>query len=495
MNRLLSRLGLRHGEHISVARDFSIYSIVNVGSLVLLLGTALVLRRYLGAVQAGVWITLDLLPKYAQYAPLGLLNAAERDLPYLLGAGQLDEFDRRKHTLFWVSNAIGITLTVLVAAGALIFRPRMASPELFSGTLAYAPLLWMQILAAYYVVIYRARRRFVELSTRQGIANFTKAVLTMAGGYWFGLYGVFGALLVSSAVQLVLFHTGLAERFEPVFERRILAPMVIAGLPMLLGAVAFETIRNADQIVIPLRRGLETAGFYSVVAIVCQGIFYFPNTLGLVMFPRFQERYGKTQTMESLRKFVELPLHVLSEVLLAAIAVLLVALPPALLAFLPDYSASIPPLRVMLVATYFLCLSPPAGQFLLTIHKQIPVLFIAIPAMIIALVAAYIGTSYGLVGVATGIAIASFLYFVTINAYAFSHLGDRSPGVRPLATICLKAVGVLGVVWLIERFVAIGPQPVGVIGGWRLVAAMLLTLPLLASAASRVRAMSGATLG
>src|SRR5207244_6003550 len=113
---------VRRDEHVSVARDFTVYSAVNVVSLVLLLGTALILRRYLGAVQAGIWITLELLPNYAQYAPLGVLNSAERDLPFLLGAGRLDEFERRKHTLFWLINGIGAMLTIAAAGSAIVFR-------------------------------------------------------------------------------------------------------------------------------------------------------------------------------------------------------------------------------------------------------------------------------------------------------------------------------------------------------------------------------------
>lgn len=476
-----------------MARDFSIYSSVNLASLVFLLGTALVLRRYLGPLQAGIWITLELLPNYAQYAPLGILNSAERDLPYLLGAGRVSEFDRRKHTLFWLTHAIGAALTIGVLAGVLVFRPHISSPALLVGLLAYAPILWLQILAAYYVVLYRARKRFVPLSARQGIANLTKAVLTMAGGYAFGLYGVFAALLAAAVVQAVLFHGGLDERFERVFDRGVLWPMLVSGLPMLAGAVAFETIRNADRIVIPYARGLETAGAYSVVPIVCQGLFYLPNTLALVMFPRFQERYGETQTATSLRRFVEIPLHVLGDALLAAIVVLMVVLPPMISAYFPDYAGSVAPLPVMLVATYFLCLSPPAGQFLLTIHKQVPVLFIAIPTMCLALGAAYVGAAFGLVGMAFGVASASFVLFVGINVYAFSHL-RRCPGwwraIRPVLDVSATAAIVFPFGWVINAAIATGPRPFAVVGGWRLLAATVVAIPLLARAAGRVRALS-----
>lgn len=471
----------------------TVYSAVNILSLVLLLGTALVLRRYLGTLLAGIWITLDVLPNYAQYAHLGILNSAERDLPYLVGARRADDFDRHKDTLLWLTHGIGALLAIVVVAGALLFRDRIVSRgglPLFAGLLVYAPILWLQILSAFYVVLYRARKRFVALSARQGAANLTRAVLTMALGYAFGLYGVFAALLTASALQAALFHAGVGERFARVFDRAILGPMLVAGLPMLVGAVAFETIRNADRFVILRTLGLETLGVYSVVPIICQGVFYFPNTLSLVMFPRFQERYGRTQDAASLRRFVEIPLRVLGDALLAAIVVLLVALPPALTAYLPDFAGAIAPMRVMLLGTYFLCLTPPAGQFLLTIHKQVAVLFLVVPSMGLALAAAYLGASNGLVGVAAGIAFACVAYFLTIHLYAFSHLDSASRALRPLADVCAKAGVATVLVWAIERLIPPGPPPMATVGGWRLVAALCLAVPLLLSAFRRVRALS-----
>ena len=81
LTRLLARFGVRHREHVSVARDFSVYSGINLVSLVLLLGTGLILRRYIGPLFAGLWAGLEILPIYAAYAHLGTLSAAERELP------------------------------------------------------------------------------------------------------------------------------------------------------------------------------------------------------------------------------------------------------------------------------------------------------------------------------------------------------------------------------------------------------------------------------
>ena len=483
---VFARLGIHHREHVSVARDFSIYSAVNVVSLVLLLGASLVLRRYLGPTLAGIWTALEVLPVYATYAHLGTLTAAERELPFLIGARRTHEFERLKHTLLPLTHGLGLVLAVGLTIAAFTLKSRVSRP-FFIGLLVYAPLLWAQLVATFYVLLFRARKRFVELSRRQGLSNLIEAALLVGCAYTFGLYGVYGALLVAAAVQLALFHTGVDEQFDRAFDRLLLGPLLVEGLPMLAGGVAFDTIRTADRIVIGFTLGASQLGVYSVTSLICQGIYYLPNALSTVMYPRFQERYGQTKTVVSLRRFVELPLLVLSDALLAAIAVLLIVLPPAIAAYLPQYTGTIAPLRVMLVGTYFLCLTPPAGQFLLTVHKQTPALFIALPSTALALAAGYLGASRGLTGVAFGVAFACFIEFIGINAYAFSHFGGWRSIARRLTGLSATALVVVLIVSTIERFVPLGPPLIAVVGGWRLAVVALVAGPLLARAGRRLR--------
>ena len=233
--------------------------------------------------------------------------------------------------------------------------------------------------------------------------------------------------------------------------------------------------------------GPTSLGIYSVTAIICQGLFYLPNALSTVMYPRFQERYGETQSAASLRKFVELPLHLLADGLLAAVAVLFVALPPAIVTLLtPQYASTVTPLKIMLVGTYFLCLAPPAGQFLLTIHKQMLGLAISLPVMAIGLAAAYAGASRGLAGVAVGVSAAFVLEFIAVNVAAFSHLTDGWRTAKRLLDIVIVAAIVILAVVGIEWLVPLGPWPISIVGGFRTLAAGVVALPLLFRARRRI---------
>ena len=485
MNRLFARLGVHRREHVSVARDFS-FSGLNSVSLVLLIGTGLLLRRYIGPYYAGIWVGLEMLPTYVgTYGHLGTLTAAERALPYLLGAKREAEFERVKNTLFWFTHGVGIVLALGMVAAAFIQRSRV-NGQTFTGLLIYAPIVWAQLAATYYVVLYRARKRFGALSLRQGPLNIAKALLLVGGAYLFGLMGVLVVELAAAVLLAIVLHAGVREPFSRVFDASLLPKLVTDGVPMVAGAFAFETLRGADQFMVLFTMGTTMLGTYSLAWPIFSGLFYIPNVLSMVMYPRFQERYGATSDAQSLRRFVELPLDVLAETLLAAIAVLLIALPAAFAAWFPNYAEGIPSWRVMLVGTYFLCLTPPAGQLLLTLNKQVRTLYIGIPATALAFGAAYVGSRYGLIGVATGVSLAFFAEFVAVNAYAFSHFCDARETVILIGRLTGTAVAVVVITQAVERFVPAGPPVIAWFGGWRLLAIGLIVLPLLARAARRI---------
>lgn len=488
MNRLFARLGVHRREHVSVARDFS-FSTANSVSLVLLLSTGLLLRRYLGPYFTGIWVALEMLPTYVgTYGHLGALTAAERDLPFLLGAKRDAEFDRLKDTLFWFVQGVGVILAAGLVAVAFLWRPRI-KPQTFTGMLLYAPILWAQLAATYYTVLYRARKRFGALTLRQAPINFIKALLLVAGAYGFGLVGVLVVELVAALLLAVALHIGLRERFTRTFDASLLPKVIGDGVPMVAGAVAFETMRGADQFVILAALGPTMLGVYSVASPIYSGLFYIPNILSSVMYPRFQERYAATGDAQSLRRFVELPLEVLAEAMLAAIGVLLVVVPPAVATWLPRFADAVPPMRVMLVGTYFLCLTPPAGQLLLTLHKQVRALAIGIPAMALAFGAGYAGTRYGLLGVAVGVSTAFFVEFVAVNAYTFSHFCGAGEIAALLGRVTAIALAVAVIAQAISRFVPAGPPLVAWFGGWQLLAIGLVVLPLLLRAAGRIHAI------
>ena len=439
----------RNPEHRRVARDFSWYSTVNVASLFLVLGTALLLRRYLGPYLAGIWTALELLTVYGSYAHGGIFNAAERELPFLIGAGNRERFDRIRSTTYRFAHALGIVLGVSLLVAAVVLQGRL-SRDVTVGLAVYGGIVYVQIVSAYYIVLYRATKRFVALSMRQGAINLLKAIATLAGGYSFGLHGVYGGLLIAAAVQIVLFHDAMrgsvadtAAEPERKGDIRLLAPLLRDGVVILLAGLAVETLRNADKLIIGARLGASSLGVYSIAPLLAQAFFYLPNAFAIVMNPRFQERYGATQDPAMLRKFVELPMGMMSDCLAIGIAAVVLALGPAIHRFLPQFTEAILPAQILLLGTYFVSLTAFGGQFLVTVRRQGIALALGTVSMAAALAGGWFAVPFGLAGIALASSVAFILHFALINVWTARLL--RAPDSKP-ALARATAPGMAGLI-------------------------------------------------
>jgi O-antigen/teichoic acid export membrane protein len=421
IGRLRSRLPRTSSEHLAIVRDFSWYSIANVLSLLLLLGTALLLRRYLGPYFAGIWTALELIPLYATYAHVGVLSAAERELPYLAGAGRTEDLRRHRSTVYWFAQMLGAGAGLAVAAAGVLLRDRV-SHESSTGLIVYGWLVYVQVVSSCYLVFYRTAKRFVALSSRQAVANVAKAAATLAGGAAAGIYGVYAGLAVGAAIQLWLLRAAVDERLPWRFDRRVLRPLVQAGFPILAIGVAFDTMRTADRLGIAAVLGAEPLGVYSVAALVAQGLFYLPNALTIVLYPRLQERFGATGDPATLRRMLELPLSVVSDALLIVCAATAILLPPFVRVWMPQFTDAVRPAMILLVAVYFASLSTFPAQTLLTLRAEGRLLLVSVAAMLAALGGAWWAARSGLTVVAAVVGAAAVAYCLLVNAAALRAL-------------------------------------------------------------------------
>src|SRR5262249_30787261 len=124
-------------------------------------------------------------------------------------------------------------------------------------------------------------------------------------------------------------------------------------------------------------------------------------------------------------------------------------------------------------------------------RKQLQVLYVALPCTAFGFAAAYIGSSSGLAGVAVGIAVACFVEFLIVNAYALSHFSSPLAVAAELAMLCATAAAWLGAAVAVERLLPVAPWPLSAVGGWPLLAVGALGVPLLVRAVRRVHALQG----
>ena len=153
-------------------------------------------------------------------------------------------------------------------------------------------------------------------------------------------------------------------------DKEELKRLIKIGLPLVLLGFMFTNLTNIDRIVVIKMLGLEQMGLYSVALMMGNLVYNISNMGGIVLYPRFQEIYGKTGERENVFKVMTTVLKVISVPLLIFTALAVFLLPYAVKMIIPKYVDGIPAMRIFLWGTYFLSMSIFCGHYLVTLDKQ-----------------------------------------------------------------------------------------------------------------------------
>ena len=78
----------------AVLKDISFYSTAIFLTQIVTVAASILTRRFLGPLQMGVWVFLQVLLNYAEYLALGTTAAAGYEIPLYNGRGDLERSGR-----------------------------------------------------------------------------------------------------------------------------------------------------------------------------------------------------------------------------------------------------------------------------------------------------------------------------------------------------------------------------------------------------------------
>lgn len=388
--------------------------------------TGIVTRKFLGPTFMGVWSYIQVIQYYSGLSQLGILSAAERELPYYFGKGDRARSDKIKNNAFAFTFIVSILIFFGLVAYAFGVKHRVSTPY-FYGLLTVAVLAFGGQYGLFYTVLLRAHKNFSVLSQAKVLFALTWLVLTLSLVIPFNIYGIYLVAVVVMIVNISFcyYKTRYPLKFE--LDLRELKRLFVIGAPLILLSVGIISIRNIDKIFIANMLGSKELGYYSIAIMVNDYIISIPATFSIVMFPRFQESYALKDNIVDIQNFVNTPTEILSYFIAIIIGFAFFILPPMVMLILPRYIEGITALNILLFGAFFISLTHMSNQFLITLNKQIymvPLVFfvVAIGGLLNYL---FIKLGHGINGVALGTGIAYLLYYFLVLGYAMLHYADK----------------------------------------------------------------------
>jgi O-antigen/teichoic acid export membrane protein len=389
------------------------------------LARGLIVAKLLPPQLYGVSTAVAVIVAYAQYADLGSSSAAYRDLTSAIGRNAPEE--ATKHA-GWM-GALKLTSILIVSAGAVVASlwPGMDG-SLVLG-LWYLPFIALaSSLLSLSLLSWQAYGQVGVLSRATTLAAFLDFLLGVTLTRLFGLPG----LLVALAVAPGLTWAWAIHRGGLVIPRTLPTPVIrghiSTGLPLVALGLIDHNLVYLDHIVVLAFFSLHDLGVYNIGLVAADLVRIVGVATGIVLGPGLIRHYARSdREVASLRHLTLVPVHLLASLVPFVVAGIWIGGGYFLVRFYPSYSGAVGPMRVLLIAFYFLVINGGVTSFLFAIDKHRRNLFIAGPAVVLNVVLdlVLIRAGLGLLAVALGSLLAFVAYTIVHLGYVASHFSLR----------------------------------------------------------------------
>lgn len=405
-----------------IASDTFWYTFATYFAQLMGLFTGIATRKLVQPQEMGQWVLLQTLLNYGLFAEMGILTAMVCRVPFYLGKNDPDAARRTRDAAFTFSFSASLVIAVVYLA-ASFWLPSLNQPAMRLGVAVVALLIVLTLLYNFYISYLWGTNGFQLLGwgiILNSILNVA-AVMTLVRLY--GLAGLYASTTLVTFCSLLFLMA--KSKILPSFrlDFRAIGDLLVYGFPMILGGLASVLLLSMDRWVITRFLNFEALGYYSIATIVLPLAVTAPKMASIVLFPRMQEDFAATGSLDAATQKVVKPDLLIASFSPIFLGLAYLALPLFVQCLLPKYVAGIPAALILLGGSYFLSLAYNSENFLITIDKRahsVPFLLAAVGVATAASVI-FIKKSFGLNGVAMGMSLGFLFYFLTLTAYVLSH--------------------------------------------------------------------------
>ncbi|MGD9176688.1 MAG: oligosaccharide flippase family protein [Desulfobacterales bacterium] len=375
---------------------------------------AMIVARWAGPVEFGVWNSLQPLLAYGVIFFCGIPNGLNREIPFLMGKGATGDVQVLINFSLLFVLCVSSFIGILTFFASFLFDV----PESFKSPIRFVALLFVPMnIYMLFQFLLKSRIQFQAMSTQQFLFSFLYPIFTLACAFFAGVSGyIFGQALTALLMVIIIyrispFPIGLNFSLES-FKR-----LSRIGMPLMGAGLLYILLTTVDRWVILAYLGVKDLGQYTVAILTFGVLSIIPIVISQQMYPRMAYHYGeKGSSLAIIPMIAKQSLAALS-VTLPIIIMAYLLVPLFVSSFMPQYSEGILPARILLIGLFFLPLAGGVANFLNTIDKQFYYMIIQAVAVVInfSLATVFVRNGLGLNGVAWAVSISYFLYTLLLS--------------------------------------------------------------------------------
>ncbi|MBP9864909.1 MAG: oligosaccharide flippase family protein [Candidatus Omnitrophica bacterium] len=439
----------------SIFKQGRVYFLGTQAAQAITLVAAILSRRFLGPTQMGIWSTLQVLVDYSKYSTAGLLDATAREIPYQIGKSNPVKADEVKNLAFSFVAATSSVIVISIFVFAFLMRGRFQN-EVTYGLCLVGGVIFLQRFNNLLIGLLRAFKQFHVEAHMMVASAVVNALLVGTLSYYFKIYGFIWAMIFSFTFNIAYLLLAYKFRLRWYFDWKTLKPLLQYGFPLLILGVLAAVLKSLDRILIAKYLGFEKLGMYSIALMTCSYMGNFSIAIGIVLIPHFQEKFGLRDNPADLKI-----------ALIKSTKVFALGMPPLIYGawlftpyfvhwFLPQYSSGITAMRILVLNMFFMALTQPYQDSLITIKKHLTLIPFLAGAILIAAGLEYgvIRLGYDIQGVAAATTSAFFLLYTAIFWLSAGHFMKIAEAIKTYTYTLVCFLYLAGVLWFSSTFLS-----------------------------------------
>jgi O-antigen/teichoic acid export membrane protein len=262
----------------------------NIAANLITMVTSILIARWVGPYDMGAWNTALLVTIYSPTLQLGVFNGLNRELPYLIGAGD------KKRALHMAEAAYAwswLLMGVSILCGALVavWFWTKGLPVWCYTSIAVAAIVVCSWPTYYFTTTYRTHAEFGRL------AKNTVAV-ALAGVFLVLLVWRFhyDGLILRASLLSILGVAALYYRrplpVKPQWGTSQLVQLAKVGIPIWLVGQLGTFFMSLDRLM--LVKSTQVLGYFTIAIQVGTFVRMIPGAFGVVLYPQMAHRYGES---------------------------------------------------------------------------------------------------------------------------------------------------------------------------------------------------------
>jgi len=281
----------------ALGKDVSRYSAATVLAQVVQMVCGLAVLAWIAPAEMGIWLALQAAEAYALWIRLGVVNAMNREYPYLLGRGEGAEALLHVQTTASYMAGCAVLLGLGFAGTALFMRGAGADWQLALVCFGIhsAGGLWRSFVEA----TFRGGQEFGRL-VRLQLSGAVLQILTLPLVWRWGFEGFCLRSVLLATVLTVGWHLARPVKAGFRFDLRVLLKLLREGLPLFASNYLTSVTAQFPRIFLIAAGGTALLGLYAPIAALLAAGVLLPSTLLTFLLPRQNFEFGQGRDVRKL---------------------------------------------------------------------------------------------------------------------------------------------------------------------------------------------------